>query len=244
MNDNNFVSVAMAVYNGEKYIEKQIDSIVRQLREQDELVISYNESLDNTYEIIKKYEKLDNRIRVYNCEKKGVISNFNNAITHSKNSIIFLVDQDDIWNENKIEIVLEKFQDNNVFLVLHNCCFIDDKDRQIDGDLFKRRNAKRGFVKNLLKNSYQGSCMAFRNELKEFILPIPNNVPMHDQWIGLCAERLGKVEFIDMPLLYYRMHESNTSRKSQNLSKKLKGIMIICVHYIEFLRKKCSRRKK
>ena len=75
------VSVAMAAYNGEKYIEQQIDSILEQLGGEDELVISVHTGTDRTWDIVTGYAEKDSRVKAYICEKKGVIKNFENAIS-------------------------------------------------------------------------------------------------------------------------------------------------------------------
>ena len=89
------ISVCMATYNGEKYIQEQIDSILCQLSKDDELVISDDHSTDATCDIIKSYN--DRRIKLFLNElAKGVTHNFENALLHSKGDIIFLADQDDV----------------------------------------------------------------------------------------------------------------------------------------------------
>ena len=197
------VSVAMAVYNGEKFINEQIDSILCQLYDEDELVISYNESSDSTWKIIKHYEKKDKRVKCVVCTDRGFVSNFNNAIINTNGEIIFLADQDDVWMEDKIEYILQTFIKQKVIMVMHNYDQIDENGNMILGDLFKRRKAKCGIIKNLLKNCYQGCCIAFRRELINVICPIPNEIAMHDQWIGLCAEYFGSIQLIDKKLIKY-----------------------------------------
>ena len=92
----------MATYNGSRYIKEQIDSILSQLSALDELIISDDHSTDSTYKIIKSYN--DNRIKFYLNElEKGVTHNFENALLHSKGDTIFLADQDDVWNKEKIQ---------------------------------------------------------------------------------------------------------------------------------------------
>ena len=90
MNKKDFsVSVAMAAYNGEHYIEAQIQSILSQLRPEDELVISLDPSSDRTEEIIRSFAGKDMRVRLVRGQGKGLISNFENAIRHCKKDILF-----------------------------------------------------------------------------------------------------------------------------------------------------------
>lgn len=99
------VSVAMATYNGEKYLEQQIDSILMQLGSDDELIISDDHSSDRTVAIIEKYINNDHRVKLFMNEESGVTSNFENAIKRTQNEIIFLSDQDDVWKPEKVSTV-------------------------------------------------------------------------------------------------------------------------------------------
>ena len=67
-----------------------------------------------------------------------------------------------------------------------------------------------------------GCCMAFDRKLLKKIMPMPRFIPMHDQWIGLMAEIYGKVTFIDMPLIYYRVHGGNVTGGATSFSQKMK----------------------
>lgn len=209
MNKNFKVSVAMTTYNGEKYVEEQVKTILKSLREVDELIISDDGSTDNTLEIIRSIE--DKRIKLIDGPKKGLKQNFNNAIKNSTGDIIFLSDQDDIWMENKVEEVLKEFENENIILIQHDAVVIDENNNTIYESFAKHRKVKNGIIKNLIKNSYHGCCIAFRKELKKEILPIPENIYLHDEWIGLVAELNGKTKFIDKKLIKYRRHSSNTS---------------------------------
>lgn len=205
------ISVAMAVYNGEKYIKDQILSILNQLNYNDELVISYDKSSDNTYLIISELAIRDARIKIYSGPCLGLIKNFENAINHCKNDYIFLSDQDDIWLDNKINQVIKTFKETNADVVLHDCIVINENDKIINSSFFKFRHCRHGFLFNILHNSYIGCCMAIKRDFLLNILPFPNSIPMHDQWIGILAEKKGSAAFINKPLIKYRRHLNNTS---------------------------------
>ena len=117
-------SVVMATYNGEKYIKEQIDSILKNMNDCDELIISDDGSTDNTIKLINEYQ--DKRIKLINGPRKGVKQNFANAIENATGKYIFLSDQDDIWMENKMRLVLEEFEKNNVTVVIHDAEVIDE----------------------------------------------------------------------------------------------------------------------
>ena len=212
-------SVAMATYNGEKYIKEQIDSILLNLGENDELVISDDGSTDNTLKIISNYN--DSRIKLINGPKNGIKQNFANAIEHCTGKYIFLSDQDDIWMENKKEIVLKAFKKYNCSLIIHDCEVIDKNYTVVTPSFFELRKSNSGISKNIIKNSYIGCCMCFDSKLKEKILPIPNDIEMHDQWIGIITEKYGTSFFINDKLIRYRRHDNNASSMSHHSIKKM-----------------------
>ena len=221
-NEKTKISVAMATYNGEKYIKEQIETILKNLNDNDELVISDDGSSDMTVEIIKSFN--DKRIKLINGPKKGLKQNFNNAIKNTSGDIIFLSYQDDIWMENKVEKMVECFNLNNYILIQHDAIVVDENDNVLLESFAEHRKVKTGIIKNLIKNSYHGCCIAFRKELKNEILPIPDNIYLHDEWIGLVAELNGKTCFINDKLIKYRRHsENNSSFKHLPIKQMLKN---------------------
>ena len=220
MNENTRVSVAMATYNGEKYIKEQIDSILCQLGNKDELIISDDGSNDETLKIINSYE--DTRIKLINGPHRGVKQNFANAIKECTGKYIFLSDQDDIWDRKKIEKVFNIFEEKKCLCVVHDCTVFDSDSKDIIYESFyKFRNSKKGIIRNIWKNSYIGCCMAFDSKMKKYILPIPNDIEMHDQWIGILCEKKGESIFIDDKLIRYRRHNDNVSEMKHHAVMKM-----------------------
>ena len=115
------ISVCVATYNGEKFIYDQLQSILDQLLENDEIIVSDNYSTDKTINIIKSIN--DCRIKIYFLKKKNLIKNFENALFHAKGDYIFLSDQDDIWLPNKIKIMLEEL--NSYDLIVSDCIVVN-----------------------------------------------------------------------------------------------------------------------
>ena len=141
--------------------------------------------------------------------KGGVKQNFANAISKCRGNYIFLADQDDIWKENKVERVLQEFnKDEKITLVIHDAeVFNSDNKEVILDSFFDFRHSKNGIIKNIWKNSYIGCCIAFKSSLKKYILPIPNDIEMHDQWIGIINElKCGSSVFLKENLIRYRRH--------------------------------------
>ena len=217
------VSVAMATYNGEKYIRQQVDSILSQLDSEDELVISDDHSSDGTLSIIEQYMKEDPRVKLFMNEESGVISNFDNALKHTRNDIIFLSDQDDIWKPEKVKTVKAYYEKNpKVQMIMSDITVVDNDLNTTIDSFYEFRGSRSGVIKNIIKNSYIGCAMSFRRELKEQILPIPRNVPMHDMWIGLVADLNKSALLIPEKLIYYRRHDANVTSVENTSSLKEK----------------------
>ena len=215
------ISVALAAYKGEKYIEEQLLSILPQLSAADEVIVSDDRPGGATERIVKRIMADDPRVIYVEGKGRGVVQNFVNAIRYCRGDKIFLCDQDDVWLPNKVSAVMEAF-DKGATLVLHNA-YVTDRDLNItDYSFFEKRGSKKGFWRNIIKNSYMGCCMAFDRKLLKKIMPIPRYIPMHDQWIGLMGEKYGKVKFIDMPLIYYRVHGGNVTGGKTTLEQKLR----------------------
>ncbi len=214
------ISVALAAYKGEKYIEAQIRSILPQLSYGDEIIVSDDRPGGMTEKIVKKIASEDSRVVWVEGKSKGVVSNFVNAIRYCKGDKIFLCDQDDVWLPDKVKRVMEAF-DEGYDLVLHNAYITDGELNITDYSFFEKRGSKKGVIRNIFKNSYMGCCMAFDRKLLKKIMPMPRSIPMHDQWIGILAEIYGKVKFLDLPLIYYRVHGGNVTGGKTTFRQKM-----------------------
>jgi len=202
------ISVCMATKNGAKYIGEQIDSILSQLAADDELIISDDHSTDETRTIIAGYN--DIRIKLFiNTNVNGVVRNFENALRQASGEIIFLADQDDVWMSDKISTMKRELLSHDV--VISDCSVANDALEIFQPSFFAMNNSGKGIIRNIIKNSYMGCCMAFTRKVLEKALPFPSNIPMHDMWIGLIGEMNYDVTFLDMPLVYYRRHQRNAS---------------------------------
>ncbi len=210
------ISVALAAYNGEKYIKEQIVSILDNLSADDELIISDDNPKGKTKSVIESIS--DGRIKYIEGPSKGVIKNFENAIKHCTGDIIILSDQDDVWFKNKVSEIVKAVGDG-ADMVVHNAQVTDVNLNPVS-TTFKDFGFKRGYWQNIIKNTYIGCCMAFRKEMVQAILPFPEKIPMHDQWIALIAEKYFKIAVIDTPLMNYRRHsETVTGKKTTAIQK-------------------------
>ncbi len=232
------VSVCMASYNGEKFISEQIESIIKQLHKNDELIISDDGSTDSTVSIIKEFQKNHPSIVLIDGPRNGVVKNFENALTQAKGEYIFLTDQDDIWSDNKVSSTLSCFGRTNCDLVLHDAAIVNQNGQIIERSFFCHRKSKIGYLNNLIKNSYIGCCMAFKRDILQIALPFPNNIEMHDWWIGVITEKVGKTMMLEEPLLFYRRHGNNVSSFQHHpLPKMIKNRLYLLVQVHKRLRR-------
>ena len=230
------VSVCMATYNGEKYIKEQLESILNQLDEEAEVVISDDHSTDNTLEIARCFS--DSRIKIFtNTKNKGYAANFENALEQASGDVIFLSDQDDVWLKDKVSIFLEHLKTTD--FVVSNNTVVDAYLKTLHESHFALYGVTKGFFKNLLFPRYVGACMAFNNKVLQASLPFPSNrkLAAHDYWICLVAELFFKTQTIEVPCMLYRRHDSNASTggiKSKNsLTHKMLARAYVIYHLIK-----------
>jgi glycosyltransferase involved in cell wall biosynthesis len=217
------ISVCLASFNGEKYINAQIKSILDQLGINDELVICDDGSTDNTLKIIDQFN--DERIKLYkNRNHFNPIFNFESAIKFSTKEIIVLSDQDDFWVPNRIIMIKNHFNKTNGVkynLLVMDAQGIDSEGKILYPSMLEYLNAQRGILKNIKKNSYIGCCLAFSKDVKNLIIPFPNKIPMHDVWIGLICDLYGSVYFDKRISLIYRRHGNNFTRERYNIFRSI-----------------------
>jgi glycosyltransferase involved in cell wall biosynthesis len=205
------ISVCMAVRNGTNFIREQVTSILAQLREWDDFIIVDDASTDETIAVVQSFG--DQRIRIISQEKnRGVVQSFERALTEATGDIVFLADHDDIWRADKVEKFLELFETNpDITVGMSDLVIIDATGKIASAPKFGLRKFHSSVLFNLVKNRYQGSAMALRRSVLSFCLPFPKDIPIHDAWIGMVNQFVGKAGFINEPLLYYRRHGSNDS---------------------------------
>ena len=209
------ISVCMATYNGAEFIVEQLKSILAQLPESSEVVIADDGSTDATLELVRSLG--DARIRVIASEgmRLGPIYNLERALASAKGEVIFLSDQDDVWLPEKVDRCLAALQQKT--LVLHDAYLLRWVNNGLDDGFVRRgklgavRPYAKGILRNWLCNGYTGCCMAFRRQLLDRALPFPKDLPMHDQWLGLMAEKFHSVTYLPEPLVEYRQHSSNAT---------------------------------
>ena len=234
------ISVAMASYNGEKYIEQQLDSIFNQSKKIDELIITDDCSTDNTVFVIEEYIKKHPNFKIYLIKNKnnlGYKKNFYKALSYCKGDYIFLCDQDDIWLEEKVETMIGIMNDYPQIKALASSFQFIDKDNNpkeveliptfSNNNLYRRIVKKDDLVKvlfdeMLIQNGFQGCALCITKEMNQIFLKCFTDELFHDWLINLLASSRNGLYFYNHPLFLYRIHDNNTIgiNKSENLSEK------------------------
>ncbi|MCL1955912.1 MAG: glycosyltransferase [Fibromonadales bacterium] len=245
------ISVCMATYNGEKYITEQVKSILMQLGEEDELIVSDDSSTDNTIKILESFN--DKRVKIFYHDKKNIkvpfllsskaannfyfaARNFENALSKAEGDYIFLSDQDDVWMPNKVEKIIPYLKEDK--LVISDAWIVDSNLEKID-KLSKYRVYKKGFLINIYirGGAPQGCVCAFTKNIKNFILPIPKNALTHDFWIGLLSELKFSSVYIPEQLVLYRRHLSTVSHAEKSFHS-----LLYIFRYRIFMLYECLKR--
>lgn len=218
------VSVVMATYNGERFLSMQVESILADLKLQDELVIVDDASSDKTIDILRAVA--DPRICIVPRKiNQGVRRTFEEAIRRASNEIIFLCDQDDIWLPGKRSAFLAAFAESpRCIVVISDAQVIGAEGAIVAQSFMKTRGGFRSnFFSTLMRNRYLGCAMAIRRSLLSTALPIPDSVPMHDMWLGSVGSLIGDVIYLPTPYIQYRRHDANLSpARRQSFARMLK----------------------
>lgn len=215
------LSIALASYNGERYISEQLDSIMRQTRLPDELVISDDASVDATQEIIAdfiRHAPFPVRVQANN-ERLGSTRNFEMAIRACRGEIIFLCDQDDVWYPEKIAVIEACFIDNpSVGIVFSDADAVDENLNPLGLRLWKAVRfslrdqaqvaALDAFSVLLKRYIVTGATMAFRSTYRDLVLPF-SEMWIHDAWIAMLIGATSDAAALPIPLIAYRQHSGN-----------------------------------
>ena len=224
------ISVAMATYNGEKYIEEQLLSICRQTRKPDEIVVSDDGSKDATLEIVERVSRSEDAtgiefVIITDNPRHGYCGNFEWAIQHTTGDLVFLSDQDDVWMPEKVAEVINVFSKYpDASCVFHNASLIGKNGEPIEGVFDERLttgelNLPQGQIKKLDRDNYlapaiswggiRGMSMCITCAFADSVIPFPPNINGHDKWIMVCAIVNDAMYYVNLPLTRYRLHGNN-----------------------------------
>lgn len=216
------VTVLLATYNGEKYLEEQLNSLIEQTYTDFRIVIRDDGSSDNTNEIISRYSSVfPDKIIVcpYTEPTRSAAGNFFKLIEMYDDNYIMLCDQDDRWLPDKIEKTLsamqtaeEKYGADTPILV-HTDLFVADEKLRVTANSFIKYQGlssdNTSLNRLLMQNSVTGCTTMFNRALKEKLFILPKVTAMHDWWLALIASAFGEIEFLNEPTILYRQHGNN-----------------------------------
>ena len=218
------LSVVLCTYNGEAFLREQLSSLLSQSRPPDEIVIGDDASTDASWGILEtfvpeaKSRHIDVQL-VRHPVNLGYVRNFASMLRLAKGDVLFLCDQDDIWSASKLEVMSGRFRTDPSLMLLHSDArLIDHSGANLPYGLFQsialadsERNGIRrgdGFAVFLRRNIVTGATAALRRAVVERALPVGDGW-VHDEWLALMAAVLGRVDFLDEPLIDYRQHGGN-----------------------------------
>ncbi len=223
MNFNPSVAIAMATYNGSRYIARQLDSLFAQTASDWVLLIRDDGSTDETVVIVKKYQEAHpGKIIVVEDGRKnlGPRDNFGRLIESAEADYLMFCDQDDVWLPDKIERTFTRMQKLeqkfgcDIPLLVHTDMTVADEDlRPIAASFweYQKMDPRRGehFQRIFIGNVANGCTVMINRKLREMSLPIPQGAIMHDWWLALIAAAFGKIDYITEQTVLYRVHSRN-----------------------------------
>lgn len=233
------ISIALTTYNGEKYLAKQLDTIINQTKKPDEIVVCDDLSNDSTLNILEKYKQKYNGIEwniVKNERQLGFANNFRKAINLCKGDYIFVSDQDDVWVNTKIADMINVLQNNSKIKVLfckYDC--IDENDNLIESYKYKYNNSLKLKFKEIFNKvipitlkqhintrNIAGMMMCLKKDekiLKDFNQIKSENLYSHDSILAMIASKYNGLYMYNKILVHYRLHGKNT----MGIEKALEG---------------------
>lgn len=231
------VDILLATWNGGKYLAELLDSILAQTYTNWQLIVSDDGSTDNTLSILNDYQLIDSRVRVVNRTRQGgVVENFRELQRNSSSPYVMFCDQDDIWNSDKVSIMVEAIRlkeqqlcDGTPVLGFSDMTLVDQNGVDLQ-DSFYRANGINPLSNLSLKYlvwrpTVYGCTVIFNKSLLARAAPMPMNVAMHDSWFALVAARFGAVFFVDSCTIKYRQHSENVvGGKPKSLRVRLRDI--------------------
>lgn len=205
-------SVCMATYRGAEYVAEQIQSILVQLGPNDELIVVDDASPDETVEVVRGFH--DSRLTLLEAAKnQGYVKSFEQGVLRSSGQYVFLADQDDVWLEGRLELMIDALKTSDV--VATNFEVLGGGSRGAVREL--RSSDSEHYFRNLVGimigyRPYYGCGMAMTRRQAEIFAPVPEFlVESHDLWLAICGNVGGSIRHLDEPSLLRRLHESNVT---------------------------------
>lgn len=215
------VSIVLCSYNGEKYIQEQLDCICAQTYPNIEIIVQDDGSSDNTVAIVWQMQEKEPRIQLFcNPENLGFNRNFESAICKATGTWIALCDQDDIWMPTKISDMMNGYDGHSILIHCDSYSFQQVPDytyrRPKSFSRFSGTDARKIFIRNTI----EGHNILFHRRLLEYVFPFPENI-YFDWWLGYCAAVCGGVQWNRGILVWRRLHPNNATDGQEKKVKEL-----------------------
>jgi glycosyltransferase involved in cell wall biosynthesis len=218
------VSIALATYNGDRFLRELLESIYCQSYCNIEVIAGDDCSTDDTASILEEYRESHGLHYQVNGQNLGFLRNFEKILPLCRGEFIALADQDDIWTPEKLEKMVNAIGDAS--LVYTDAYLVNENGQELPGSLIKNSGVRtvngRDFRYFVCNTCVTGCTVLFRRDLLQHALPIPICENYHDWWLAVVAACLGGVRYLDEQLVRYRQHGANdtgASVKSPLLSR-------------------------
>ncbi|MBV7532346.1 glycosyltransferase family 2 protein [Chitinophaga sp. sic0106] len=246
MTQSPLVSIIIAVYNGARFLQEQLDSVLNQTYSNLEIIAVDDCSTDSSFEILQRYQDRYPNFHVFRNEANlGYIKNFEKGLQLAKGEYMALCDQDDIWLPEKVSIMMAEMAKG------YHTAFCDSEVVDFEGKSLGRcisdgRN-QQDFDTPLnfaIGNSISGHAMLIRKGVIDQSIPFPNTM-IHDRWIAFVATFFGPIRYIDQPLVKYRQHDTNVNtgnkdaKKARKRAEKKISDAEVARHNMELFYQKC-----
>lgn len=211
------ISIAIATYNGDKFLREQLESIYNQSLVPDEVVVSDDCSTDNTIAILQEYKEVYGLKFYVNSQNLGFTKNFEKAISMCSGEYVLISDQDDIWLPDKIRTIYNALREkerqypNHPGLICSHTINIDE----MGNELVRTETKEKGWDYLLYGHFTQGCTIIMNRQLINLTLPFPDDI-MYDVYIGMVAAMCGFWYNIGLPLVKYRTHANNVMNRIDN----------------------------
>lgn len=216
------VSIAMATWQGARFIDEQLESIAAQTRPPDQLVVSDDGSTDDTCARVDAFAReADFEVQLVRNTERGLTTvNFERAVARCHGDLVFFADQDDVWRPHKLERMVDVFERHPATGGLFcNGSVVDDDREPLGYDLWQSQGFHRGeqamvrrgqaamvFLRHVVA---AGNTFAFRGRFLPLVLPFPRLRSVHDAWVAFMVAAVSDFEILDEDLVEYRLHADN-----------------------------------
>lgn len=207
--------IALATYNGEKYLDSFLHSLMNQVVKANQIIVIDDASSDNSVAILKSFSSLLPLKIIIHDKNQGHRASFEDALKEIQKikepgDLVALADQDDVWLPNKLFLLSQKIGQSD--LIFGDAEVIDAKGNIVAPSWRRYANisTKQPFLAHIAGINHVTGCLSlFKADLLDVVLPIPEGVSVHDRWISLIAEKRKGIQAIKEPVVQYRLHENN-----------------------------------